>query len=139
MKKLRTLRGVRTGNGKHVLAQNDLRGVGWRVKEWYIWPNNMEANAHVAAKLWIGEEEDGGSLTFSDAGDNRAIGWGIAGQTANQMVIDPDHLWTSTLSIITLTAESTAYLVVLEQMDLTDQQEIMTLIKERSQDDLSAQ
>lgn len=148
MRKVRTLRGVRTGNGRHVITQNDLRGVGWRVKEFHIWPNNMEANAHVAAKLWIGEEDDGGSLTYSDAGDNRCIAWAMAGggrspgelePSTKWSLVDPDHLWTSTLSIHTLTVESVAYLVILEQMDLTDDQEIMTLIKERSQDDLSPQ
>lgn len=148
MRKVRSLRGVVTGNGKHVITQNDLRGTGWIVKEFHIWPNNMEANAHVAAKLWIGEEGDGGSLTFSDAGDNRCIAWGMAGggkspgelePSTKWEVVDPHHVFTSTLSIITMTVESVAYLVTLEQVDLDENQEIMALIKERSQDDLSPQ
>lgn len=143
MKQVRTLRGVATGSEKKYILQNDLRNVGWRVTKFYLWPNNMDANPYCWGKLWIGDDQ-GGSLGFSDAADNRAIAWGAAGggqvapatnPATRWSIIDPDHIITNTLMIHSGTAESIAYLVELEMTALTDDQQVMALIKERSQDD----
>lgn len=139
MKSLRTLRGVVTGATKKEIFTNDLKNVGWKVKRFQIWPNDMDNNPYVSSKLWIGDDS-GGSLQFSDAGDNRAIAWaaGGGGPGTPQIwnALDPDHIVTEALSILNNTTESAAYLVELEYMPLTDAQEIMSLIKQRSQDDL---
>ena len=143
MKQVRTLRGIATGGQKKYILQNDLRNVGWRVTKFYLWPNNMDANNYCWGKLWIGDDQ-GGSLGFSDAADNRAIAWGSAGGggpapgahlASRWSIIDPDHIITNTLMIHSGTAESIAYLVELEMTALTDDQQVMALIKERSQDD----
>jgi hypothetical protein len=139
MRAVHTLRGIVPGSTKQRIFDNDLRNVGWKIKEFYLWPNNMDVNPYVWAKLWIGNDT-GGSLGFSDAGDNRAIAWASAsGSTAEALrwsVIDPDHIITNTLSVHSGSPESVAYLIVLEQMTLSDDEEIMALIKERSQDDI---
>jgi len=139
MKNIRTLRGVVTGSTKKEIFTNDLRNVGWRVKSFKIWPNDMDNNPYVSSKLWIGDDA-GGSLQFSGAGDNRAIGWaaGGGGPATPQIwsALDPDHIVTEALHVLNHTTESAAYLVELEYMELSDNQEIMAIIKQRSQDTL---
>lgn len=139
MRQVRTLRGVVEAATKKVVLQNDMRNVGWRVKEFYFWPNNMDANPYVWGKLWIGND-DGGSLGFSDAQDNRAIGWaatsGATAESVGYNVLDPDHIITNELRVINGAGDSASYLIVLELQAISDDQEIMALIKERSQDDL---
>ena len=144
MKGIRTLRGTITGSTKKEIFTNDLKNVGWIVKKFCMWPNDMDANPYVAGKLWIGDD-DGGSLQFSGAGDNRAIGWAAAGgggpPPATNIaslwnLLDPDHIVTEALHVINHSTASAAYLVELEYKPLTDAEEIMSLIKQRSQDDL---
>jgi hypothetical protein len=82
-----------------------------------------------------------------DWGDNRQIGWAstnldaISGATQPFSVVDPDHVVIMDLYIQgTVGAAGGSgvinYLIELEPMELTDDQAILTLIKERSQDDL---
>lgn len=139
MRAVHTLRGVVEAAEKKIVFDNDLRNVGWKIKEFYYWPNNMDANPYVWGKLWIGND-DGGSLGFSDAQDNRAIAWAQgSGQTPESLVttiVDPNHVVTGQLRVINGSGDSAAYLIILEQMTLSTDQEIMALIKERSQDDI---
>jgi len=139
MRAVHTLRGVVNAAEKKIVFDNDMRNVGWKIKEFYFWANNMDANPYVWGKLWIGND-DGGSLGFSDAQDNRAIAWaqgsGSAPESVNTTIVDPDHIITNQLRVINGAGDSAAYLIILEQMNLTDDQEIMALIKERSQDDI---
>lgn len=139
MKSRHTLRGViESGISKVELFQNDLRGVGWRVVNFHILGNNLNANPYVWGKLWIGND-DSGSPTYSDMGDNRCIAWAASGglTTASQFtILDPDHIITNTLRLIKINVESVGYHIELEQMTLTDDEEVMALIKERSQDDI---
>lgn len=144
MKQIRTLRGVVNASSKKRIFNNDLRNVGWKVTAFHYWPNQMDNNANVWGKLWIGNDL-GGSLSFSDAQDNRCIGWAAAGggqlapspnPATRWSLIDPDHVVTNTLTVINGAASAGAYLIELELMTLSDDQEIMALIKERSQDDI---
>ncbi len=138
MKPRHTLRGViESGISKVEVFQNDLRGVGWRVVAFNCVPNNLDANPYVWAKLWIGND-DSGSTSFSDMRDNRCIGWTASGGTAASQwnILDPEHIITNTLRLIKINIESVGYLIELEQMTLTDDEEVMALIKERSQDDI---
>jgi hypothetical protein len=137
MKSIHTLRGVVQAAEKKIVFDNDLRNVGWKIKEFYYWPNNMDSNPYVWGKLWIGND-DGGSLGFSDAQDNRAIAWaqssGTTPEALSTSIVDPDHIITGQLRVINGAGDNAAYLIVLEKMDLSTDQEIMALIKERSQD-----
>jgi hypothetical protein len=142
MRKKHTLRGVAGANVKEVIFDNDLRGVGWRVTNFIIIPNNMDVAPYVWGKLWMGNDL-GGSVGFSDMTDNRCIAWGAASSTdptargANRWsFIDPDHIITNQLHIHSGSGDTLAYFIELEQMDITTDQEILALIKERSQDDI---
>lgn len=80
-------------------------------------------------------------------GDNRQIGWAstnivsTSGVNAPFSVIDPDHiviqdLWIQGQVSTGSGTDVVNYLIELEPVSLTDDQAIITLIKERSQDDL---
>jgi hypothetical protein len=78
-----------------------------------------------------------------DASDNRQIGWAVTVYGTGSLeggqisVIDPDHIVVRDLYIRNENSnDEVNYLIELEAVDLTDDQAILTLIKERSQDDL---
>ena len=129
-----TIRGVITGKTRKTVLENSLTGVGWKITKFDVFPNNMEAAPYVAVKLFT--DDQGGSLTYSDGADNRAIGWGAASQADRYSVVDPHHIIRSNLTLIALTPESASYVVHLESTELTDTEEVIALIKERSQDDI---
>lgn len=79
-------------------------------------------------------------------GDNRQIGWAsttafnAAGLEAPFVALDPDHIVIQDLYIQGQLGAAGGtgvinYMIELETTDLTDDQAILTLIKERSQDD----
>jgi hypothetical protein len=80
-------------------------------------------------------------------GDNRQIAWAsqrvadVSGGQPVFAVIDPDHIVIMDLYIQGIVgggggSDVINYLIELEPMELTDDQAILALIKERSQDDL---
>jgi hypothetical protein len=80
-------------------------------------------------------------------GDNRQIAWAsqrvadVSGGQPMFAVIDPDHVVIMDLYIQGIVgggggSDPINYLIELESIELTDDQAILTLIKERSQDDL---
>ena len=82
-----------------------------------------------------------------DWGDNRQIGWASTNAPSTGSldapfsVIDPDHIVIQDLFIQGQVqsaggTDKINYLIELEPVSLTDDQAIITLIKERSQDDL---
>jgi hypothetical protein len=139
MRAIHTLRGIVGGSTTKIIFDNDLRNVGWKIKEFYLWPDNMDANNYVWGKLWIGND---GNLntSSSQADDNRAIAWaqssGSTPESVATTIVDPNHIVTGQLRIASGSGDAIAYLIVLEQMTLSTDQEIMALIKERSQDDI---
>lgn len=139
MRGVQTLRGTIDASTKKIVLTNDLKNVGWRVSEFYYWPNNMDANPYVWGKLWIGND-DSGSLGFSDAQDNRAIAWaassGAQPASVAYTIVDPEHIIVNELRVINGAGDAAAYLIVLERLEISDDQEIIALIKERSQDDI---
>lgn len=139
MRAIHTLRGTVGGSATEIIFDNDLRNVGWKIKEFYLWPDNMDANNYVWGKLWIGNDNNLNTST-SQADDNRAIAWAQASggtpEALTTSIVDPNHIVTGQLRIASGSGDAIAYLIVLEQMALTTDQEIMALIKERSQDDI---
>jgi len=82
-----------------------------------------------------------------DWGDNRQIAWsstnidGLAGLNAPFSVVDPDHIVIQDLWIQGQTGSAGGtgvinYLIELELMTLSNDESILQLIKERSQNDL---
>ena len=58
MRAIHTLRGVVGGSTTKLIFDNDLSNVGWKIKEFYLWPDNMDANNYVWGKLWIGNDNN---------------------------------------------------------------------------------
>ena len=135
----RTLRGVCQANTKKLVFNNDLPGYGWIVESFDVIPNDLDTMPQVWGKLWIGADT-GGSLQYSDMGDTRCIGWSVAsdiGPAGTQYsLIDPDHIVTEDLRVINGTGASLGYLIRLKLIELTPNEQIISIIKQRSQDDL---
>ena len=130
---IHTLRGVVLANSDKTLIEDELVGQGWKVINFSIWPNDMDNLPPVSATLRT--EISGGSTQYSDAGDNRTIAWGIWTPTASVFnLVDPEHIVVDTLSIKNMSAtQSLAYYVELERMEISADETIISLLKERAQ------
>lgn len=144
MKLTRTLRGkVRPQNpitgdtGKERLIVEDGRLTdGWKVTGFDVFATNAMA-PDVQGILSI--DEDGLTGGF-DASDNRQIGWsfmfvGSAGAATASWLV-PDHVVLRDLWIQNFSGETMNYIVEVQRQTLTEDQAILALIQERSQDDL---
>lgn len=138
--RIRTLRGQLNDTNVHRLIVDDGRtNHGYKIKSFHVWPNGSGIDGVYAV---LGTQYD--MLPSGDAGDNRQIGWAGGawssgtGTIANRFsVLDPDHIVNTDLYIrATVGVEATNYLIVMEPIQMTEDQAIMQLIKERSQDDL---
>jgi hypothetical protein len=96
----------------------------------------MDSNLYSAGKLVKGDITNI-SFTNSDAQDTRVIAWSQAsGSTAESVgrdIIDPDHLITNELNVVNLSGQAISYLVHLRRVSVTNDQEILSIIKERQQ------
>lgn len=136
--KRHTLRGRVEPNTTKRLILNDGRLThGMIVKEFYVWTISLGSGDDVDCILSLS-----GTVTAEmDASDNRQIGWARETTTAttrlmSRSIIDPDHVVVQDLWIANLSTTDTAnYLVILEAKDLTENESVLQLIKERSQDD----
>jgi hypothetical protein len=138
--KRRTLRGQLTDLvPKRLIVDDGRLTSGYRIVSFQVWPD-FDNDDSVFATLGTQYDMD----PTANAGDNRQIGWAIGSVDATgtnrggQMwsVLDPDHLVIMDLYILSNRQTTVNYLVEIEPVDLTNDQTILTLIKERSQDDL---
>ena len=137
--KTRTLRGQLTDtNVKQIIVDDGRLNYGYIVREFYAWVNGSSADG---VYVVLGKEYD--MVAGGDASDGRQIAWaGNAWSTGTGLtagafsVIDPDHVVIQDLYIQRINPSDVAnYLIVLEERQLTDDESILQLIKERSQDD----
>ena len=138
MKDHYTLRGViLDANTSKKIFTSPQRNTGWVVDMFQVWPYNMDANLYTAGKLWKGDVS-AASMQNSDAWHSQAIAWStFSGATAEAVaanIIDPDHVITSELHVVNMSAQACSYIVHLRRVTLSDDQEIMSLLKERQQD-----
>jgi hypothetical protein len=137
--KIRTLRGYLTDTNIHRLIVDDGRTThGYVIKEFYVWPDGGGADGVYAT---LGTQYD--MLSGGRADDNRQIAWSGSTwsstgtpTTGSWGIVDPDHVVNTDLWIRANTTENTNYMVIMEPIILTEDQAILALIKERSQDDL---
>lgn len=153
--KVRTLRGsvefaARAGGspantGRRQLILDDGRiNVGYRVIDFRIWNSDMiggddafPSQAHLAMGLEV-------TSALPLASDNREIAWaaysvGGTNDISDVRLTDPDHIIVRDLFLIfpqvyNTTATSVNYYILLEEYDITDQEAIISIIKEESQD-----
>jgi hypothetical protein len=135
----RTLRGkLDDTNIKQLVVDDGRLNHAYKVKEFSVWVEGSGAEGVYAV---LGLQYD--MVPGGDASDNRQIAWaGNAWSTGSGLtatsfsVIDPDHVVVQDLYIRRENPiDACNYLIVLEPTMLTDDQAILQLIKERSQDD----
>jgi len=143
--KRRTLRGqFPEGQVKRLIVDDGRLNHGYRVVSFLVaGDGNISAGNDVTAVLGL----DYDTPPTWNWGDNRQIAWAstnidsLAGLNAPFSVVDPDHIVIMDLYIQGQTGSAGGtgvinYLVELEPVELSNDQAILTLIKERSQDDL---
>lgn len=136
--KVHTLRGrVELNSTKRLILNDGRLNHGLVVKEFYVWTISQASGDDVDCILSLS-----GTVTAEmDASDNRQIGWARETTTAttrlqSRAIIDPDHVVVQDLWISNLSTNGPAnYLVILEAKELNDNESVLQLIKERSQDD----
>mgnify|MGYP001229395274 CR=1 FL=1 len=140
--KRRTLRGrLAPSEARQLVVDDGNFNHGYKVMEFQAFSVAPTGGAQICPVILALDYDIGSDF---DAGDNRQIGWSISNfDTAGNFsfflpsVLDPDHVVIRDLYIKNLGAlDFVNFLIVLEPMELTDDQAILTLIKERSQDDL---
>ena len=139
----RTLRGQFTeGETKRLVIDDGRLNHGYKVIHFVIAPDVASAGNDAMATLSL----DYDSPLEWNWGDNRQIGWSstngqaTAGLQSPYSVIDPDHVIIMDLYIQGQVlsgggSDVINYLIELETVELTNDESILTLIKERSQDD----
>jgi hypothetical protein len=139
--KRRTLRGLLdTSEQRRLIVDDGRLNHGYRVVSFVVFPY-APAGATQQTPVTLGLDYDMGPNM--DASDNRQIGWAITVYGSGSLeaipnsVIDPDHIVIQDLYIRNENSvDQVNYLIELEPVELTNDQAILTLIKERSQDDL---
>jgi hypothetical protein len=149
---LRTLRGTMNLRGtegvppgqtptidKRRLVLNDGRlNVGYLVTQFICWPETFDANFAMVAQLSTDPGFAFGGQPVSNARDNRQIAWFQGGFFAMNpgAIVDPDHIVNRDLFINTHQTSTNMelnYMVTLEEVNLTDDDAIVVILKEEAQ------
>lgn len=137
----RTLRGqVEEGTIKHLIVDDGRLNHGYKVVNFVIAGNPTQTSHDCFATLGLSRDF---SLIW-DWSDNRQIAWAstqtdtLSGMEGPFSVIDPDHVVIQDLYLkgqvgSASGTDSFNYLIELETVDLNDDETILTLIKESSQ------
>jgi hypothetical protein len=142
--KRRTLRGIaNNGETKRLIVDDGRLNHGYKVVRFQVFPVDVAFGASDCSGV-LSLDYDGTTQEWR-ADDNRQIAWsstaiGAAYSVTNETdIIDPDHVVIMDLWILTYTTGTDLrvnYIVELEPVELSNDQAILSLIKERSQDDL---
>ena len=118
---------------------------GFIVKEFYVFPENLASGGNDSVYGTLSLDQDGSSTRWL-ADDNRQIGWASTvqdetgyGARSPSSIIAPGHLVVRDLWFMGSRAsgsDKVNYLVVVEPVTITQDQAVLALIKERSQDDV---
>tara|TARA_Y100000015_G_C2379848_1_gene84424 strand:+ start:508 stop:912 length:405 start_codon:yes stop_codon:yes gene_type:complete len=133
--KVRTIRGLINPSSpvKRLLAFDGRTNTAYKITQFEVMFGGGSQIDNMQATL--GLDEDIGAIDF---GDNRSFGWACGNINGHTVVLDPEHLVIGDLFIrASIPAGSQLnYLVTLEQIEVDDNTAVITLIKERAQDDL---
>jgi hypothetical protein len=131
--------------GRRLLILDDGRiNIGYRIIDFRIWNADStgeydaySTQAHLSMSLDI-------TSALDDASDNREIAWAAyntgTGFGIDQFhLVDPNHIVVRDLNLLfTQVANSNVarvnYYILMEEYDITDQEAIISIIKEESQD-----
>ena len=157
MRSTRTLRGQITGSGgkaeKQLILNDQLINRGLRVTGFFVWPTTVSTGQQRVCNAILSYAALPSASIDMDSGDNTQFGWSFYAQTASiaaappagavppaytgffNQLIDPDHIINRDLfiSLRDSTDATYNYMVVCELMTLTNDEAIITIIKENSQ------
>lgn len=137
----RTLRGQLTviagGTAKQQLIVDDgLLNRGYKVVEWYIWENGGSPTQFAAALSM----QPVLAANDMDASNNTQIGWIwqsniTQGGGIKESILDPNHVIVRDLYVTIMNAANDDYnfMIVVEEMAISDDEAIINIIKEGSQ------
>ena len=134
MSRRRTLRGFLGGNEIRRLVVDDGRlNHGYIVKEFHVWSTSLSGQRNAEFVLSLNEN----TPDAWRADITGQIGWAgmivdLSGVESLQSfsLIDPDHVVLRDLYVKSVNVDGGNYMVVLETIDLTENETILTLIKE---------
>jgi hypothetical protein len=142
--RVRTLRGqltipaLGTVGRKNVIVADGLINYGLKVLSFQVWPVEFTNTMRV-----IMSYETLPTGTLSNAGDNRQFGWFEKAATTNQMqpmMLDPDHIINRDLFLQVETTQAPLptdavynYIIECNALTLSDEEAIISIIKETSQ------
>lgn len=141
MTKRRSLRGkVDAGSKKRLIVDDGMFQHGYKVVEFHIFGADLSSGAIDCTGTLA--TSDVGQLEDWDASDNRQIAWAGYTQSTSysplfiKSIVDPNHIVVTDLFVgaFSNAAAQVNYLVVVEPITLSEQQGIIALIKEKSQD-----
>lgn len=139
--KRRSLRGqIGSLEEKQIIVDDGLFTHGYKIVEFYVWAQDQASGNDPQCYLAKGP---GAGSKFS-AQDARQIAWAGMSTTAGTRlmdfaIIDPNHIVVQDLFIKNIDGLASGvanYLIVIEPVNLTEQEGVLQLIKERSQNDL---
>jgi len=156
MRKTRTLRGQITVTGgkatKQLILSDQLINRGLRVTGFFIWPDIVTSDTSRSFSAILSYADLASADIRMAASDNSQIGWSWNLQQASadlgtptaipssssgylNQIIDPDHIINRDLflSFRFSTNATYNYMIVCELQTLTDDEAIITIIKENSQ------
>jgi len=156
--RVRTLRGQITAVSgkadKQLILNDQLINRGLRVTGFFVWPDNVSTSSDRICNAILSYAQLGSADVDMDAGDNTQFGWAFFAQSREvasggppdpglqaaysgffNQVIDPDHIVNRDLfiSLRNTSSASFNYMIVCELLELTDDEAIVTIIKENSQ------
>lgn len=138
--------GTPNNTARRLLILDDGRiNVGYRVVKFKVFSNDMTGTATNAfafqCHLSMGLEI---TSALPSAADNREIAWACyntgSGESPSYFdLVDPDHIVVRDLHLILPSADNTiatsiSYYIELEEYNISDQEAIISIIKEESQD-----
>lgn len=141
-----TLRGrVDPSVATRLIVEDGNLNHGFIVREFYVFPENPASGGNDSVYGTLSLDQDGSSTRWL-ADDNRQIGWASTvqdetgfGARSPSSIIDPDHVVIRDLWFMGARASGTDginYIVHLEPVTISDDEAVLQLIKESSQDDL---
>ena len=143
--RLRTLRGQITVAGgvgrKNVIVSDGLVNLGLKISKFTIWKESTPAGASAEKFTAILSLDTISSGANMNAADNRQFAWSSYATLATALIspvreiIDPDHIVNRDLFLTfdDTTAGVYNYLIEAQVVELSDDEAIITIIKETSQ------
>lgn len=134
---IRTMRGRFEGlETVQIVVDDGNINRAYRVLEFRVFPTSVAGSRDVEATLAL----DYDASAAWDASDNRQIGWAAMTTTNTTRImdfsiIDPNHVVVRDLYVRSNSSDPGNYMIVLEAMSISDDEAVLQIIKERSQDD----